>query len=712
MINIITIFLNEKFTIHRLNDVLKGLVRYFAILAIIISIGFNSFSQKSVESFFVQSPPVIDGFVIEDSWHVTDSATDFIQMEPAKGAPASEKTVVYITYDNEKVYFGIKCYARDPSRIVAKVQARDALSKNDDLISILLDTYQDKRSAFGFFVNPLGVQIDMKVADDGRTRDINWDTEWESAAVRTSDGWSAEVAIPFQSITYNRKISEWGINFGRVIRLNFETSYWSGELNDDFRVSQGGLLTGLNLPAKKKIVELTPYVTLRYEDSDETNIHGKVVPQAGLDAHLNISSNVVSHLTYNPDFATVEGDQEKINMTRWELSFPEKRLFFLEGNELLKTRIKTFYSRRIGDIKFGGKINGKIKDFSFYAMNSQTKPDSIVKTDTTIQIPTANYTTVKVKKDILNSSTIGFTYVDKKWEGNYTSSASLDFMLNLGKTWKISGQWVTSFPGDMMPSSAYFLRVARESNIYHYHIRYSYTGKNFKKNVNQTGFVREDDMKEIDADITYRWWFDGWLKYINLGTYNNVFWSTENVLRSWYLTQRARMYLKSRFSFDFSYNNEYKLYEKKYYNHRYGAVAGYNTDEWSSASIAYYTGVNFDRNFNWFKADARVKLFKKLSLTYSFNKLDYYPDPRLNSTIINIVSVDYNFTNDLWVRVFAQNNTRNDKIYFYGMFGWRFQPPFGAVYLIYNSDNFEDPILGTRSNNDVIFLKASYRIGF
>ncbi len=685
---------------------------YFSIVFILFSLSFKTFSQKAVESFLVATPPKIDGFVIEDAWQVADSAVNFIQMEPTKSAKSSEKTVVYITYDTEKVYFGVKCYTRDPSQIVGKVQTRDLLSKDDDLVVILLDTYRDKRSAFGFFVNPLGVQIDMRVADDGRNLDLNWDAVWESAAVKTPEGWSAEFAIPFQSITYNKKIPDWGINFGRVIRSNFETSYWSGELSDDFRISQGGVLTGLKLPSKKKIVEFTPYLTLRYEDSDETGIHGKFVPQAGIDAHVNISSNVVSHLTYNPDFATVEGDQEQINMTRWELSFPEKRLFFMEGNELFKTRIKTFYSRRIGDVHYGGKINGKIKDISFYAMDSQTKPDSIVEADTTIHIPSANYTAIRVKKDILNSSSIGFTYVDKKWEGNYTSSASLDFMLNLAKTWKVTGQWVTSFPGNTIPSSSYFIRVAKESNIYHYHVRYSYTGKNFKDNVNQTGFLRDDDMKELDSDITYRWWFDGALKYLNVGAYNNIFWSTENVLRSWYLTQRVRLYLKNRFSFDFSYNNEYKLYEKKYYNHRYGAAVGYNTDEWTSASVAYNRGVNFDRDFDWFQADARVKLFKKLSLTYSLNLLKYYPDPTSSSTLINIVSIDYNFTNDLWIRVFAQNNTSNDMIYFYGMFGWRFQPPFGALYLIYNSDNFDDPVLGTRSNNDVIFLKASYRIGF
>ncbi len=679
----------------------------FGVLVILFfSAKLNAQLQKSVQAFRIETPVSIDGFMHEAAWQLPDSAINFTQMEPSTGEKATERTVVYICYDDEKIYFGIYCYHKNPLDIVATNQIRDALTKNDDLIAIVLDSYKDNRSGMAFFVNPLGVQIDMKVADDGRNLDLNWDTEWESAAVVTDKGWSVEVAIPFQSITYNKKLSTWGFNIGRVIRNNTETSYWSGTLSDDFRISQGGFLTGLETPEKKKILELTPYVTLRYEDSDESGTHNKILPQAGLDAHINISSNVVSHLTYNPDFATVEGDKEQINMTRWELSFPEKRLFFQEGNELFKTRIKTFYSRRIGDIQFGGKVNGKIKDYSFYVMDSQTKADD------SLGIPSANYTAIRVKKDILNSSTLGFTYVDKKTDTSYTSSASLDYVLNLGRTWKITGQWVSSFPDGSIPASAYFVRIAKENNIYHVHVRYSYTGDRFKDNVNETGFVREDDRKELDTDLTYRWWFeDKWIRYINAGTYNNVYWSTENVFRSWYLTQRVRMYLNNKFSLDLSYNNEFKLYEKEFYNNRLGGIIGYNTDEWSSANIAYYQGENFDNNFRWIQGDVRLKLFKKLALTYSFNKLDYSPDES-KSTMINIFSVDYNFTNNLWIRVFAQNNTRDDRIYFYGKFAWRFQPPFGAVYLIYTSDSYEDPLLDHRSNNDIVFLKFSYRIGF
>ena len=664
------------------------------------------FGQKQVQSFKIESPPILDGSLDDICWSMPDSAIGFVQMEPFKGQEATEKTVVYTGYDDQNIYFGIKCYEPDQSAIVANIQTRDLFSKNDDLVAVLLDTYQDNRTAIGLFVNPAGTQIDMKVVDDGRNLDINWDTEWEVVTKYTSWGWSAEISIPFSSISYNRRLENWGINFGRVIRKNSETVYWSGEMNDDFRISQGGILTAIKVPDRKHTFEITPYTTVRYEDSDVSGNHNKILPEVGIDASYQYASNLKINGTVNPDFATVEGDQEQINLTRWELSFPEKRLFFLEGNELFKTRIKTFYSRRIGDIEYGGKATGKAGGFSFYLMEARSRKD------TANNLPEANYSVIRVKQDILESSTIGLTWVDKRWEDGLSNSLSLDYVLNLGKSWKLTGQLVGSDFENLNKSSAYFFRIASESNVYHYHIRYSYTGDQFKDDVNETGFIRDDDMKELDSDITYRWWFESPVfKYLNLGTSNNIFWNTDGDLRSWYITERARIYFQNRLSLDLSYNNEFKLYDKKYFNHKYAAEIGYNTDEWSSASINYSWGRNYDRDFYLLKGSAKFRPVKQLSLSYSFNKLKFYPDPDMNSAFINIVTIDYNFTRDLWIRLLAQNNTSEDRFYYYGLFGWRFKPPFGALYLIYTSDQFELLPDDDKKESKILFLKFSYRFG-
>jgi hypothetical protein len=477
-------------------------------------------------------------------------------------------------------------------------------------------------------------------------------------------------------------------------------------MNSDFRISQGGILSGMIVPPKPKTLSFTPYATVRLEKSNLPLQEDEWIGEYGADLGYHISSSLIMNLTYNPDFATVEGDQERINLTRWELSFPEKRLFFLEGNELYSTRIRTFYSRRIGDIDYGGKIVGKIGDYTISAISVRSSEDTL------LNQPRAVFTTFRIKKDVLKSSTIGITYAGKDWRGGHRRSLSADYVLNLGNAWKLTGQFVASAPGEFWQSSAYFVRFARESNVYHYHIRYSDTGKNFQDNVNHTGFIRDDDMREIDSDISYRWWFDGGLfKYISIETRNNIFWNHGGTLRSWYITEYARAYFNNNFSVDLSYNNEFKLYEKKYYNHIYKMVFGYNTDEWSSAKIEYTWGKNFDSDFILVKPAVRFRIFESLAISYELNNLHHKPNPLGKSTKINIFIADYNFTRDLWIRLLAQNNTSQDRIYIYGLFGWRFQPPFGAVYFIYTSDEISAISSPFIQRNQIAFVKFSYQLG-
>jgi len=664
------------------------------IITLFSLVFFEAKAQKSIQSAQLNSPPIIDGSFEPAVWIDADSATQFIQMEPQPGDPASEKTVVYFGYDDENVYAVFKCYQSTP--VIAKNQSRDALSKNDDLTALILDTYNDNRSGYVFFVNPLGTQIEMKVNDDGRNMDLNWDTEWKCESKSFDWGWCVEIEIPFKSLKYKKSIENWGVNFARIIRSNFETSYWSGTLSDDFRISQGGILKGIETKGSNMKLSIFPYLSFLKTSGK------KVKADIGGDVRLQISPNVSLNGTINPDFATVEADQQQINLTRYELRYPEKRLFFQEGNDMYNTRIKTFYSRRIQDIDFGERLNGKIGKTQFNVLNVRTPQLSD-------EEPSSFFTAARAKFDFLKSSTMGLTLVDKSWSDGFTRSLSLDYIMNLGKFWKLTGQFVGSAPGNLWDHSAWFMRFARENNIYHLHVRYTEIGKDFQENVNQTGFVTDDDRREIDNDITYKWWLqNNTFEYIDFQSNNNVFWSLGGTLRSWYLTDAVNFYFKNKLNFEYAYNNEYKLYEEEFYNHKHTFSLGYNTDEWSHATVSFTTGKNFDRDFTLIKGSARVKLIQNLSLSYSANILNFNPDPGDNSTLINVVTANYNFTKDLWLKVFAQNSTKNENVYLYGMFGWRFKPPFGALYLIYSHDEFRDAAGFPQSDN--LFLKLTYPI--
>ncbi|MDP3643756.1 MAG: DUF5916 domain-containing protein [Bacteroidota bacterium] len=679
-----------------------------ALLVICFLIISGSQAQKTITAFPLKTSPVIDGVFDSKCWAGADSATNFTQLEPLKGAPSTEKTIVFVGYDSLNVYVFFRCYQQSP--VSGKRNTRDEISKNDDAIAVTLDTYNDGRSSFGFLLNPLGTQTDFRIDDDGKILDSNWDAEWKSAVQTTGWGWCAELAIPFRSIKFNRKNSEWGVNFARVILGNSETTYWSGQLSEDFRISQGGKLSGINTPENDQKLVVFPYTTLQY---DSKNADFK----AGGDLKWQINSNISVNATYNPDFATVEADQQQVNLTRYEINYPEKRLFFQEGNSMFNTRIKTFYSRRVKDIDLGIKFNGKVGPYqiNLISAHSLEQPGS--------SEPSSLFTAARVKRDFLKSSFAGITLVDKLWDGQSTHLFSADYSLNLGETWKLTGQFVgsastlkivnpvSSTRNQFFQHSAWFMRFARENNVYHYHIRYSDAGENFGSIVNQTGYVTDDNRRELDGEVTYKWWLkNNTFKYIFAATNNNIFWSHRGILRSWNQYDFLKLMFKNKFNLEYEYNDEFKLYEKEYFNQLHSIITGYNTDEWSSVEAMLSAGKNYDRQLRMISLDASVKATNKLSLEYSGKYVHFDPDPTNASTYLNVLTVNYYYTNNLWMKVFAQNSTANNKFYLYGLLGWRFKPPFGALYLIYSHDEYSLHATIEKKSFNNVFLKFTYPI--
>ncbi|MCG8697140.1 MAG: DUF5916 domain-containing protein, partial [Bacteroidales bacterium] len=600
----------------------------------------------------------------------------------------------------------------------------DNLYTQDDAVFFWIDTYHDKRTAYGFAINPVNTQTDFRISDDGRVQNYEWDGEWQSATQKHSWGWSAEIAIPFKILQFNRNDSVWGVNFGRIVRNKSEISWWSGEVSDNFLVSQGGSITGLELPTVQKRFIITPYASVRYEDSDLTKEYNKTKFDGGGDIKINITPNIAANATINPDFASVEGDQVQIDLTGWEINFPEKRLFFQEGNEMFSLRYSPFYSRRIGDIDYGGKITGKTGPVSFNVLNTHTvEKDSLT--------PAAFYTAARVKTDIFKSSSVGAIVVDKSApDTNFARSYGTDWSLNPGKQWKITGQVLGSAPGNTKNNLGGFMRVAHESNKHHVHLRYSNLGKNFKDNINQTGFIQDDDRHELDADLIYTFWLKkSFIQYIKFSNKNNIYWTQEGSLKGYKFRDELKIYLHNNWSYRLYYDNRYLLrsvkdstgnkFKAKFYNYYFEHTLGYNTDASSHATLSYTHGRNFGREMKIIKAHTCVSPFAKLNLKYNYVNLQFSPDTiayqsiRLErSTQLHVLSADYYFTNNLWIRLFAQHNSIDDMVYFYGQFGWRFKPPFGALYFIYIANDGIDIENDAYYNHQTAFLKITYPLSW
>ena len=349
---------------------------------------FNLSAQETIQAVRFASPPIIDGLVDEDIWETAVPVENFIQREPDTGQPFSNKTEVFIGFDEHNMYIGFRCYG-DPDEITAKELARDVSLGYDDRVQVILDTYLDKRNGYWFQIGPRGSIGDAIVSENGASFNKAWDGLWTGKASIHESGWDAEIAIPFKTLSFPKDLETWGIKLIRYNMSSQETGYWP-EANLDshkFQVSDGGMITGIRGISQGLGLDLLPYALtgLDYKQSD-----GKVKPvfDAGLEAYFRVSSSLKAALTLNTDFAQTEVDDQEINLTRFNLFYPEKRDFFLDGANYFNfgingdrdndwnTRLIPFFSRRIGldtqgnpiPMQAGAKITGQQGKWNMGAM--------------------------------------------------------------------------------------------------------------------------------------------------------------------------------------------------------------------------------------------------------------------------------------------------------------------------------------------------------
>ncbi|MBN1271024.1 MAG: carbohydrate binding family 9 domain-containing protein [Candidatus Aminicenantes bacterium] len=628
---------------------------------------------KRTKAVKAEGPLIIDGKLDEPDWKKAQVVKDFVQFEPQRGRPASQKTEVRILYDEEYITFGFFCYDSQPGRFASQLTKRDSDLTEDDAVFVLLDTFCDQRNCYYFGTNILGTQWDGRITENGRTNDDTWDGIWKSAGHRMNTGWSAEISIALSSIKYSPGEDRvWGLSLGRSIPRSLEYSFWTAPFESPYKVEQFGILEDLDLPRAKKKMLFIPHIITKIEEKKKTEF------SAGADAQYAFSQQVSGHLTINPDFATVEADQEEINLTRFELQLPEKRNFFLEGSDIYSQRIRLFYSRRISDIYGGAKVYGKAGGYEFSGMTVQTRPDRDEDT------ASANFSVLRLKRDVLKSSTVGLLLANKFVDGSSSGTAGLDTSLYFSDRFSFTGQMALSYGDFKKDNYAFFLRPSYDSSTFHIHLRYTQLGRNFADNGNAVGFIKDDNRRELDSAVEKIFWIKKWgIERVSYDSNYNIYWGIEGTLRSWQIDQELSIDLANKLSCEFDVAREYKLYEKDFWNHQTGVSLGYNTREWQSVRISYEFGRNFDLRFKLVEAALNLKLTKDLSLQYALDRLIYDPDPEQESTWIHVVRATQYFTNDLFVKLFFQSHTAIEKNNIQLLFVYRFLPPFGFIQVAY-----------------------------
>jgi len=485
----------------------------------------------------------IDGLLDDEAWKNVNFQKHFLQREPEYGEETSEETQVALLRDKDNLYLGIKCYDSSSPDIIANEMRRDARIDSDDFFEIVFDTYHDQRNGYYFIINPNGVKRDATLGDEGKSYNPDWDGIWDCKTQISDEGWFAEIAIPWKTLRFDsNRDSLWGVNFARMIRRKNEHVFWQLISRDAgrgglFRLSQAGDLRGLSNLHSGGAIDFLPYLLGGLSKDVDLDPSSSQVKQMGIDATFSITSNINLKLSWNTDFAQVESDQERVNLTRFSLYFPEKREFFLDGADIFNFgsvsrrrgggsdggsgNINLFYSRSIGileghqqPIMGGMKLLGKVGSFQFGFLNMQTEDfdaieeDEDTEQDINVKYRGANYTVFRIKKDIFSRSSVGVMLLNKHLNNShfYNRSGGIDAIFPLTDNFTISGNiaattdLVSKSIGINERNLAGTFALDYKSDLWQFKVSHLSIQENFNA---ELGFIRRTNIRKTSAEVEY-----------------------------------------------------------------------------------------------------------------------------------------------------------------------------------------------------------------
>ncbi len=696
----------------------------------------------------VSSRPEIDGVLDEALWQGASLISDFIQQEPNEGAPATERTEVLVLYDGSSLFLGVRAFDSEPDRIIASEMRRDAERiLDEDNFQVILDTFMDSRSAYMFAVSPLGAQLDQQVFDEGgRDRrasasaiNRNWDGVWSVATRRTPAGWTAEIEIPMVTLRFPESDPQsWGINFMRNIRRKNEEVYWA-PIPRAFgltRVSLAGSLRDLEQLDRGMDLRVKPYVTgggrQRLSGGiDDESTQGEV----GLDLKYGVTAGLNLDVTVNTDFAQAEVDDERVNLTRFALFFPEKREFFLEnagqftvGTPNSLGRIADlFFSRRIGltssganvPIIGGARLTGKLGSNNIAIMDLQT--------DDAFGAPGENFLVARYSRDV-GRSQFGGIAVNKEAMsgGHYNRTFAADMNVVVTPQLTMDGFIAkTVTPGVEGSDVGGHFRAGWLDQSWRIYGEYTGLGKNFNPEV---GFVPRNDMHRTKFHIERNPRPGRWgIRMMEPMT--NYTYITDQSGRK--MSTQWHMMVGTRFESG-AYLNVFhnRYFERIDTQFRVGGVpiapGDYDFHDWnfsfnSDPSRRLYAGISYgpqtfyggDRRDLSLNAGLRVTSQLATSASFSRNDVDL-PAGNFEADIASF-QIDYAYSPTVSLRSLTQYNSSSDQIGTSARLRWIFRPG-SDLYVVYDEVRRDVPITLAPFTEDFrdrqLLVKMTYLFSF
>jgi hypothetical protein len=729
--------------------------KFFLLIILILGGCRPVFSQsldsiKNLHALKINHDIKIDGFLDEPEWAGAPEASAFKLNYPADTALASGKTVVKVLYNDRFLYIGARLYNGKPGQNKYTVSSleRDFTFAQNDAFGVVIDAFHDHRNGAGFYVNAFGAQRDEQISS-GNVADATYDIEWYDAVQHDSTGYTIEIAIPFRYLRYSKLLAGWNINFLRNDIATNQLSSWQ-PIPRNFIFPNLAFTGKLNWPVTPqqdpKNISLVPSLTYTANQDKNGPISNNLKPS--VDAKVTVTSSLNLDLTVNPDFSEAEVDQAQVNLTRFNISYPEKRLFFIENSDLFSSfgiskdgsaTIQPFYSRNIGlkynqstgqyeqtSIIGGARLSGKLnEDLRIGVMDVQTASlNSADNAGNQLKFPGENYSVIALQQKVFSSSNIGFIFTNRQSvsadntgapEDTYNRLAGLEYNLM-----SRNGIWTGKLFEETMFSPE---RTASAQG--------GYLGVNSRRTTSYVGFSRADYGFSPDLGFVPRNNFDNAYTYLNYIFYpkskiiNNiqpVFYGTiyaDSLLHktdheiysgpvfnfkntSTLFVVVLNDYTKLQQPFNPSLNNGKSLPTGSGYSYT-SVVFSYTSDVRTDIAGNFYlrTGQYYNGHFTLASGALNYKLQPYGTIGFNYNLTNVrLPAPYSNNNIIAVGPIaNISFSKNLFFSSNVQYTSLNTNINYFFRMQWQFRP-LSDIYIVYS--NNENTELRVRQNQSLI----------
>ncbi len=675
---------------------------------------------------WTDQPVKVDGSLDDPAWAgARPWIGRFFQQEPLDREPSSQITEIRVLQDERNLYFGVRCRETDPSRIYATVKRRDGSFLSDDALELLIDTFHDRRNSYAFGTNPFGAMVDAIISDEGDHINKSWDCVWYCKTTTDSEGWNVEMSIPFKSLKYLHGDNvDWGLNITREIKHSKEVTYLApiprglGH-NGKFKGSLFATLRGIRTPRSGLNLELEPYLTTgKTWVYDPRNFDSQF--EGGLDVRYHVTPQFTADFTWNTDFAQAEAEEAVVNVTRFNVSLPEKRDFFLQSAGIFQfgstgqsggtlvgvsssSAYKLFESRTIGIVNeqrvplYGGaKIAGRAGGWSLGLINFESKAAEL---EGGQESPATNFTVMKVRRDLFNNSNVGLMFLNKQSSGGKHSRAvGSDFFFALSPEFSLNGTLALNLaPGVSSRNWAGDAGFIMNKDWVDFALHYSFVDTLFRP---EMSYIMRENIRSTDATLSFTKWINNdYLKSVSLISDNDYLTDNHNTLLTREFRANTLWTMRSEDSFEFGVHRKLDHlptvdyiqnipiapgdysgthYHLNFNSYRSRRVAGGLTLRW---------GDELDGDTRSIGLSSAIKITNSLfmDLGYTREHLELFQGT-FDANIL-MGRWTYSFSTDLFAKCYVQWNDADNRVRTNFVLDYIYKPK-SHIYLVFNENRY------------------------